>query len=509
VKAFRLAPALSAAVLLAACATEPQVLDSAPPPSPRLSISESPVVAYRARGEAVIASAPIPLGSEAACALIRGKAIYGEGLGPTELLSVAVDQDRFIVNGRQMGKDELLFFCDSGFDYGKAGKAQAVSIRKDRSGYSAVFLRSLPAAGLDAGNAALPSEGLPETPVLRILVADQKPELVGLLKSKVIEPDGSLGDEYASVAKDGELLVVNGRVVPEGRARFYSIEPIAFQGLSYSGVLTLGVSSGLAWCLDTLDLETYLKGVLPHEMYPEWNVEALKAQSVVARTYALRSTQVARKAGKSYDLFADVRSQAFGGDSWRESRTDDAVDGTRGLVLSYKGKYAEAFFHSNSGGVLEPGTYLLSHSVDYLVAMKDPYQDPGDSYSNWTATWPLSALSEALGLKDVVITGVKIATTTDQGRVLRIAVTYNKGGVVQKTSIRTVNFRTKVEGLYSELFTVSILGSNVVFTGSGFGHGVGMPQRSAKVMADKGFKYTDILNTYYPGTEVVSLEKAR
>ena len=242
-KAFRLAPALSAAVLLAACATEPRVAASVPPPSPRLSISESPVVAYRVRGEAVIASAPVPLGGEAACALIRGKAIYGEGLGPTELLSVAVDQDRLIVNGRQMGKDELLFFCDSGFDYGKAGKAQAVSIRKDGSGYSAVFLRSLPVAELDAGNAAVPSEGQPETPVLRILVADQKPELVGLLKSKVIEPDGSLGDEYASVAlKDGDLLVVNGRAVPEGRARFYSIEPIAFQGLSYSGVLTLGVS---------------------------------------------------------------------------------------------------------------------------------------------------------------------------------------------------------------------------------------------------------------------------
>ncbi len=156
-------------------------------------------------------------------------------------------------------------------------------------------------------------------------------------------------------------------------------EPVALTR-PYRGTIEVSVVAGKLQAIDVLALQNYLKGVVPAEMPFDWNGEALKAQAVAARSYALAS----RVPGRAWDLFSDVRSQAYLGLAVEKPSTSAAVDATKGEVLLYNGQVATTLFHSTSGGrtISSAEAFPGSKPVPYLVSVSDPY-DTASPYHDW------------------------------------------------------------------------------------------------------------------------------
>ena len=137
----------------------------------------------------------------------------------------------------------------------------------------------------------------------------------------------------------------------------------------YRGQIEVGHAGQKLNAVNVLGLEQYLQGVVAKEMPSAWPDEALKAQAVAARSYALSH----RLSGKSFDLYADVRSQVYGGVPGESPRTTAAVQATKGEVLLWQGKPIDALFHSTSGGKTLAAVEVFGKAVPYLVAADDPH----------------------------------------------------------------------------------------------------------------------------------------
>ena len=138
---------------------------------------------------------------------------------------------------------------------------------------------------------------------------------------------------------------------------------------AYRGQLEVAVAGRKLNAVNVVGLEQYLAGVVAQEMPSSWPDEALKAQAVAARSYALSR----RLTGKGFDLYADVRSQVYGGVPGEHARTTAAVQATKGEVLLWEGKPIDALFHSTSGGTTIDAAEGFGKAVPYLVAVDDPY----------------------------------------------------------------------------------------------------------------------------------------
>jgi stage II sporulation protein D len=156
-------------------------------------------------------------------------------------------------------------------------------------------------------------------------------------------------------------------------------EPLTLKGRAYRGELRVVVDKGRLRAINTLGLEAYLYGVVPSEMPHYWPAEALKAQAVAARSYALAT----RKNG-DFDVYSDVRSQVYRGIPEEETPTNEAIDATAGLVVTYQGQVAYTYFFSTSGGRTATVTdvWPSSKSIPYLVSVADPY-DSVSPYHRW------------------------------------------------------------------------------------------------------------------------------
>jgi SpoIID/LytB domain protein len=145
----------------------------------------------------------------------------------------------------------------------------------------------------------------------------------------------------------------------------------------YRGSIQVDVASGKLRAVNMVGLEQYLYGVVPSEMPFDWHPEALKAQAVVARSYALAT----RKSG-AFDLYPDTRSQVYLGIEHEKPSTNAAVDATAGKVVLYEGQVAKTFFFSTSGGRTASAEDVWGEAVPYLVSVSDPY-DTISPYHNW------------------------------------------------------------------------------------------------------------------------------
>jgi stage II sporulation protein D len=159
---------------------------------------------------------------------------------------------------------------------------------------------------------------------------------------------------------------------------FVGTQPLLVGKVAYRGRLNVSSDGKLVQVIDTLGLESYLKGVVPAEMPSSWPVEALKAQAVAARSYALANVTT----GRAFDLYSDTRSQVFGGVKAENAATSAAVDATKGQVVLYKGKVANTLFFSTSGGRTASALESTGLSVPYLVPVADPY-DSASPYHDW------------------------------------------------------------------------------------------------------------------------------
>ena len=149
--------------------------------------------------------------------------------------------------------------------------------------------------------------------------------------------------------------------------------PLTLDGEAYRGALIVHRDAGKLLVVNKLPLDRYLRGVVPWEMPDDWHAEALRAQSVVARSYALATL----KPGTRFDLYADTRSQVYGGIAAESASTNRAIGSTAGRVLLWEGRVATTFYHSTSGGktAAMAEVWPRATSVPYLVSVPDPHDN--------------------------------------------------------------------------------------------------------------------------------------
>lgn len=259
-----------------------------------------------------------------------------------------------------------------------------------------------------------------------------------------------------------------------------------------------------------MELDSYLVGVVLQEMPADFEQEALKAQAVVARTYALRRSTVGKKHPDGAVCTDAACCQAYispedyiasGGTREDAAKVQQAVMATAGKVLCYEGALIEATYFSCSGGRTEDAAAVWGADVPYLQAVDSPGEEAAAHYTD-TVTFTAEEFTGALGaaLQGLPATWLGEVTYTDGGGVAAMVI----GG----TSYEGTLLRQKL-GLRSTAFTMTAAGNHIIVTTKGFGHRVGMSQYGADAMAVTGSDYGQILAHYYPGTTLLDwIDKA-
>jgi stage II sporulation protein D len=252
--------------------------------------------------------------------------------------------------------------------------------------------------------------------------------------------------------------------------------------------------------VNVLDIEAYLYGVVPKEMSPRWFPEALRAQAIAARTYALY--QMDKGKNREFDVLSTTTSQVYGGASVEMEKSSRAVDETRGMVLRYNNQLVLAYFHANSGGMTEDAQRVWTAEVPYLKAVRDDYSAKAPGCA-WKLTLRLDDIRKALNKKGLDIGRIEKIDAVDvspSGRVMKIRISH--GGRV--TILSGNEFRLKIDPVLikSTLFNMTHNEREIFFEGKGYGHGVGLSQWGAYIMAREGRSYGDILRYYYQGVEI-------
>ena len=268
-------------------------------------------------------------------------------------------------------------------------------------------------------------------------------------------------------------------------------------GTHYVGNIEVWKGSSGMYLINELPLEDYVKNVVGAEVSASWDMEALKVQAVIARTYALY--QKAMNGNQNFDLTSSVLHQVYKG-SAVDARIAYAVLHTEGEVLKYNGRLIEALYHSTCGGKTEDSAEVFGKSYPYLR----PVESTCDisPYWIWEKKFTVEEIEKALNLAGVRSIVVKSLTSTK--RVKTVDVVYGGGTV----NIKATDLRKQLgwSRLPSTNFEVTRDNGNFVFEGRGYGHGVGLCQWSALQMAREGRDYKEILSFFYPGTELKTYE---
>jgi stage II sporulation protein D len=351
----------------------------------------------------------------------------------------------------------------------------------------------IPAVFLFAPGIAVSSE------TIRVAIADNQRSValrssVGLIvagvpsngnEKKMIFSPASLGGGPARVKSRNDLTQVNGR--------------------KYRGWVELRRNrAGLLLVINDLDLEDYLKGVVAAEIPHAWEFEALKAQAVAARTYALYQKRTSGK--RSYHILATVSSQVYRGNAGERSNAVKAVQDTKGLVIDYGGEIIPAFYHADCGGHTEDAAELWGIDVPYLKGVECECQRIAEN-GVWEKRISVFTLADALRRKGYgvgVVSDLSIRDMTPAGRVKHVAVTSSgANSLIPGETLRSALGNTVIPSVFFEL---EISGDEAVFSGRGRGHGVGLCQWGAKEMAQRGHDFKAILAHYYPGTSLSKME---
>ncbi|MCK4648439.1 SpoIID/LytB domain-containing protein, partial [bacterium] len=227
----------------------------------------------------------------------------------------------------------------------------------------------------------------------------------------------------------------------------------------------------------------------------------LKAQAVASRTLALYRKRGER--AKDYDLDATIFAQVYGGVEDEDQRTNQAVNKTRGKILTYRGKVINSVFHATCGGHTEEAKNVWLGSEEPCLKSISCTFCKNSPYYEWEKRIKernLRNILEEKGLNLSRIKEIEITETSPSGRAIKIAIKHRKATL----PLMANNFRLFVgpELIRSTLFTVSKEKSKFVFKGHGWGHGVGMCQWGARGMAEEGKDYKEILKHYYTGVKI-------
>ena len=224
-------------------------------------------------------------------------------------------------------------------------------------------------------------------------------------------------------------------------------EPLSLGGSAYRGSLVVGVDGRRLSVVNELPVESYLLGVVPREMPPSWAPEALRAQAIAARSYALSSLHPA----STFDVYADTRSQVYGGLAAENARTTAAVQSTAGRVVLWRGSVAQTFFFSSSGGRTATITdvWPAAQPLPYLVSVSDPY-DSISPYHDWRPlAFTAAGAARKLGVPGLVDL---VATTNRSLRAASVTATGSRG----KTRLDPATVEARL-GLRSTWFRIGVL----------------------------------------------------
>ena len=276
--------------------------------------------------------------------------------------------------------------------------------------------------------------------------------------------------------------------------------------ISVSGLVHL-VRKGKGFLvINRVDVEEYVKGVVPAEVSSTWHPEMLKAQAVAARTYALYQQMLS--ATREYDVVATVQDQVYRGKQGVDPVILRAVEDTRGLVVTYQDAPIYAAFSSTAAGLTEDAMNVWSKDYPYLKGVECPF-DLMSPYYQWKSSFKMDTLEQNLRQQGFPVG--KIATITPfsfsrGGRVAKLRVLHSGGELV----LRGEELRKAVGYtiIPSTQFAIELIGRDVVLSGFGAGHAVGMCQWGAKELAELGYPFTAILRYYYPGTELQDMTLA-
>jgi stage II sporulation protein D len=299
-----------------------------------------------------------------------------------------------------------------------------------------------------------------------------------------------------------ELKIYGVKIKPEKEATIY------INGRRFRGQIAIIRTPQMhLLVVNYINIEDYLYGVLCEEVSHRWSSEALKAQAVASRTFALYQSKVNTQ--KDYDLTADIYSQVYGGRSSERYRANKAVDRTRNLVLTYQGELFPAYYHATCGGQTEDATQLWKIDLPPLKGVRCSFcrESP---HCKWTKELSLLEIENNLrknGHYLGKIQSISVISRNNSNRVSFLEIK-DKVGTIQ---ISGKDFRQTMGSnlIRSTNFTVILKSDSVIFEGLGWGHGVGMCQWGANFMARQGYKYDQILKYYYPGTEIKHIDEPR
>lgn len=263
----------------------------------------------------------------------------------------------------------------------------------------------------------------------------------------------------------------------------------------YRGSLFVRIQGGKFQAINIVNLEDYLLSVLPSEMPSAWPLEALKAQSIAARSYALANLNKHAKDG--YDLGSGTEDQVYRGVLQEKERTNKAVQETTGLVMTHNNKIVPAFYHSSSAGYTE--AHPNNSKLTYLKSIHD--YDQTSPHSAWRLSFSAGQLAQSLGPSVGRVLGVMAVERTQSQRVKTLMLmgettnTLISGDAVRKAlKLPSTNFNVICDSQ----------SGNYVFSGQGFGHGMGMSQWGARSLAEHGWGAGEILHHFYRDVHVVN-----
>jgi len=358
-------------------------------------------------------------------------------------------------------------------------------------------------AGENRINAAVPDE------TIRIAILKSAPEVT-------IAGDGLLVTNGAGEALDMPLpakikpvkdgLLVDGKMYR--RLSFSAPSAVYVNNKPYRGLAELSVTGKGILVVNQLPLEEYLVGLINCEISSAWPINAVKAQAIIARTYAV-NRKIART-GSPYHMESSVIDQVYEGCLIEDSRSRRAVTETEGVVLTFGGTIIQAFYHSSCGGHTEASENAWGHPLPYLKGVDCQYCLASPASTFWEYKLSLKEIEDRLRSAGYNISGlidIKPGVSNSRGRLKQVELLALKGS----SAISGEQFRKAVGYgvIKSTRFTLKNVKNEISFSGRGNGHGVGLCQWGAKQRALDGFGFEEILSYYYPGTVLKKLSEIR
>lgn len=253
-----------------------------------------------------------------------------------------------------------------------------------------------------------------------------------------------------------------------------------------------------------MKFEEYITGVVAGEMKRDWPANAYAAQAIIARTFALQymDQNNTNTISGSYEYAQEYKPQNI------TEQLREAVKKSRGEVVVYKDDYIKAWFHASAGGQTtsaKVGLALAEEEPPYIKSVKSPDQAAPDDVKNWKATFSNEEITAALaklGKNIGLLEKVEIVNRDNTGRIIELKFTGNKGNSI----VKAADFRNQLAPKKLKSTKISKIeqeGNSYTFTGSGFGHGVGLSQWGAYTMAKQGKSAEEIIIYYFKDIEIV------